>query len=279
MRVDRVVLISGCSTGIGRDLARRLSEEGYTVVATARRVETLEGLGCRLTLPLDVTRGDSVEEAISQTLARLGRIDVLVNNAGYGLRSSIEDLAEAEMLKLFQTNVFGPLRLIKAVLPTMRRQGGGLIVNIGSISGKLAFAANGPYSATKFALEGLSDALRQELGPLGIDVVLVEPGPVATDFARTSERRSPSIQAGGAYTELYRSCDSLAASMRRGEGGPSIVTERVLEALAARRPKTRYLALGGGGLGFRLLLGLPDRVRDRLVEALRTGAARRGTQA
>ena len=150
--MSKVVLITGCSTGIGHDLAQRLTQSGYTVVATARKVETLNDLESALRLPLDVTQSDSVNNAVARTLRQFGRVDVLVNNAGYAIRGALEEIPEEQARQVFDVNMFGVLRMIQAVVPYMREQKAGRIINISSIAGKLSTPVNGIYSASKFAL-------------------------------------------------------------------------------------------------------------------------------
>ena len=187
MPVSTVVLITGCSTGIGRATATHLAASGYTVIATARRVEDLADLaaaGCR-TLALDVTDEGSMRAAVDAVEASHGRIDVLVNNAGYSQSGAVESVPLARTRAQFETNVFGPLRLTQLVLPGMRRRRAGRIVNVSSMGGRLVFPGGGVYHASKYALEALSDALRYELRPFGIAVVLIEPGLIRTNFAAT----------------------------------------------------------------------------------------------
>ena len=182
--MSKVVLITGCSTGIGWDLAERLSGAGYTVAATARNAETLADLPAALKLSLDVTQPVSVSEAVARTLREFGRIDILVNNAGYALRGAVEEIPVEQVQQMFDVNVFGVLRMIQAVAPHMRAQRAGRIINISSLAGKLFTPVNGTYTATKFALEALSDTLRLELAPFGVQVILVEPGAIKTSFRR-----------------------------------------------------------------------------------------------
>ena len=184
---SRVWLITGCSTGFGRVLAEEVLKAGGRVVATARRPEQIADLEQKyperaLALPLDVTREDSVESAVEAAIARFGRIDVLVNNAGYGVAGAIEEVSEAEFMPMFETNVFGLIRVTRAVLPHLRRQRSGHILNISSIGGVAASPGWGYYQGTKFAVEGLSEALAGELAPLGIRVIIIEPGPFRTNF-------------------------------------------------------------------------------------------------
>jgi NAD(P)-dependent dehydrogenase (short-subunit alcohol dehydrogenase family) len=242
--MSKVVLITGCSTGIGCHLAQRLAQVGYTVVATARKVETLDNLTVALKLQLDVTQTDSVNQAIALTLQQFGRIDVLINNAGYTMLGALEEVSEEQTQRVFDVNVFGALRMIRAVVPHMREQRSGRIINISSIAGKLSTPVNGTYSATKFALEALSDALQMEVALFGIQVVLVEPGAIKTRFDDTAQTLARNILLNSAspYRSLYKQNDQFAASMRKHEPGPEVVSEVIEQAIKAVTPKARYLA-------------------------------------
>ncbi len=266
--MSEVVLITGCSTGIGRDLAMRLSQSGYTVVATARKVENLADLPAALQLPLDVTQPESVRHAVDSTIKRFGRIDVLVNNAGYALRGAVEEVPVAQAQQMFDANVFGVMRMVQAVAPHMRRQKSGRIINISSVVGKLVTPANGTYSATKFALEALSDALRLELAPFGIQVVVVEPGSIKTQFHSTVESNGCKIFSNPAspYRPLYRQYEKVNVDLRRQEPGPEVVSEVVQRAIETAKPKATYLA--GFPLTGRLVLHLGDPVWDRVVRQM-----------
>ncbi len=266
--MSQVILITGCSTGIGRDLAQRLAQAGYTVVATARKVEALQDLDVALKLPLDVTRPESIRQAVECTLQRFGRIDVLVNNAGYAVRGAVEEVPVEQVQEMFAANVFGVMRMIQAVAPYMRRQKSGRIINISSVVGKLVTPANGVYSASKFALEALSDALRLELEPFGIQVALVEPGSIKTQFHTTVETNAQEIFANPAspYQPLYRQYETVTADMRQSEPGPQAVSRVVQQVIEASRPKARYVA--GFPFSGRLVLFLGDGVWDRVVRQM-----------
>ena len=266
--MPQVVLITGCSTGIGRDLAQRLTQAGYTVVATARRTETLNDLQAALKLPLDVTQPNSIDEAVARTLQQFGRIEVLVNNAGYALRGALEEVAGEQVQQMFDVNVFGALRMIQAVAPHMRRQGAGRIINISSIAGKCSTPANGVYSASKFALEALSDALRVELQPFGIQVVVVEPGAIKTHFDETAlaHARDTLSNSASPYQRLYRKSDEFADSMRRQESGPDAVSRVIQQAIETPRSKARYVA--GVDFSGRLVLRLRDFVWDAVLQRM-----------
>ena len=184
---NKVWLVTGASTGFGRELVEYLLAQGASVVATARKVEGLKELEARyqesaLVRSMDVTDQQQVEAVVSAAVQRFGRVDVLVNNAGYGMVGAVEESAEEEFRPMFETNVFGLIRVTQAVLPQMRMQGSGHIVNLSSIGGLVATPGFGLYNATKFAVEGLSEALAQEVKPLGISVTIVEPGPFRTKF-------------------------------------------------------------------------------------------------
>ncbi|MGX1159938.1 NADP-dependent 3-hydroxy acid dehydrogenase YdfG [Arthrobacter sp. SLBN-100] len=190
-------LITGCSTGLGRALAQAVLTHGHNSVVTARDVTTVQDFadafpGNALALPLDVTDRAQVNSAVEQAKARFGGIDVLVNNAGYGYRAAVEEADDADVRQLFDTNVFGAVDMIKAVLPDMRARRYGSIVNISSIGARITPAGSGYYSATKAALEGISGSLRRELQPLGINVTVIEPGAFRTDFAGRSLTQSAS---------------------------------------------------------------------------------------
>lgn len=240
-------LITGCSTGLGRALAEAVLASGHNAVATARDVSTVEHFAggypdTALAVALDVTDSAQVAAAAEQAKARFGGVDVLVNNAGYGYRAAIEEGDEADIERLFATNFFGAIAMIKAVLPGMRAQGAGAIVNISSIGARITPAGSGYYSATKAALEGASGSLRWELAPLGISVTVVEPGAFRTDFAGRSLTQS--AEAIGAYAET--------AGQRRIErgtghgtqaGDPAKAAQAIITAVEA--PDTPFLLMLG----------------------------------
>jgi len=251
-----VVLITGCSSGIGRATAEHLAGLGHTVVATARRLDAIADLasrGCR-TLALDVTAEASMRTAIDATLAAHGRIDVLVNNAGYSQSGAVESVPIAQVRAQFETNVFGPLRLTQLVLPAMRARRRGRIVNVSSMGGRLVFPGGGVYHASKYALEALSDGLRFELRPFGIAVVLIEPGLVRTQFAETVGAHLASMPAADAAGDeagrVYAAFNAAIASgtkavyesgpMAKMAGEPIDVARAIARAIDAPRPRARY---------------------------------------
>jgi NADP-dependent 3-hydroxy acid dehydrogenase YdfG len=265
---SKIVLITGCSSGIGHDLAQRLARASYTVIATARHPEMLSDLHVALQLPLNVTDPTSIAIATEEVVRRFGRIDVLINNAGYAIRGAIEDIAVEQVQQMFDVNVYGVMRMIHAVVPHMRQQNSGRVITIGSLAGKLVLPVNGTYSATKFALEALSDALRIELAPFGIQVVLIEPGNIRSNFMATAQANSQEILANpdSPYHALYQHYLRVMTTMRKHEAGPEIVTQAVQQAIEASRPKARYLV--AVPFSQRIVLHLGDGARDSLFRRM-----------
>jgi NADP-dependent 3-hydroxy acid dehydrogenase YdfG len=259
---SKTVLITGCSTGIGHDLARRLTLANYTVIATARHPERLSDLRVALKLPLDVTDPTSIASATAEVIRYFGRIDILVNNAGYALRGAVEEISVEQVHKMFDVNVYGVMRMIRAVVPQMRQQKAGRVINISSIGGKLVIPVNGTYSATKFALEALSDALRMELALFGIQVVLIEPGNIRTNFMATAQANAKEILSNpdSPYQALYQQYIRVTTTMRQQETGPEIVSQVVQQAIEASKPKARYIV--AVPFSNRLVLRLGDAARD-----------------
>ena len=240
-----VWFITGCSTGFGRELALAVLARGWRVVMTARRPEQLEGIAAghearALALKLDVTSRAEVAAAVAAALERFGRIDVLVNNAGYGYVSAIEEGDDAQVRAQFETNVFGLIDLTKAVLPAMRARRRGHIVNFSSIGGLVGFAATGYYHATKFAVEGLSESLAVECKPLGIGVTIVEPGPFRTDWAGRSIVESATVIDDYAATAGQRRIQTRERSGKQA-GDPVRGAAAVIAAVTAASPPLRLL--------------------------------------
>jgi NAD(P)-dependent dehydrogenase (short-subunit alcohol dehydrogenase family) len=240
-----VWFITGCSSGFGLELAKQAIEQGYRTVITARDPSKLEGYGDTdnvLVLKLDVTLADEAAAAIKATEARFGRIDVLVNNAGIGYFAAVEESEEDEVRKMFDVNVFGTGRMLWAVLPGMRKQGSGCIVNLSSLAGLRGFPALGYYNASKFAVEGLSTALRQEVEPLGIQVMVVEPSGFRTDWAGRSANESKSqIDDYKATAGAARA--AVRTSSGQQPGDPVRGAKAIIAAVASGHPP-RHLLLG-----------------------------------
>ena len=240
-----VWFITGCSSGFGLELARQCIDHGYRTVVTARDPSKLEGFGATdqvLVHKLDVTLADQAEAAVQAALARFGRIDVLVNNAGIGYFAAVEESEEVEVRKMFDVNVFGTGRMIWAVLPGMRKQRSGCIINFSSLAGLRGFPALGYYSATKFAVEGLSAALRQEVQPLGLQVMVVEPSSFRTDWAgRSANESEQQIDDYSATAGKVRA--SLRKSTGDEPGDPVYGAKAIIEAVASGNPP-HHLLLG-----------------------------------
>ena len=239
--------ITGTSTGFGRAFAEHALARGFRVVATARRVESLADLVASapdrvLAVALDVDVPGAAEAAVAAAVARFGRIDVLVNNAGYGVVGAVEETPEAELRAVMQTNFFGAMAVTRAALPVLRAQRSGAIVNISSLGGQLSFAGFGAYSASKFALEGASEALAQEMAPFGVKVLIVEPGQFRTQLAGAGMRHMPRLDA---YTPIVGGTREFAHSMHATQAGdPRKAAAAIEQALAAPRTPLR-LQLGG----------------------------------
>ncbi len=255
--------ITGCSTGFGRTLAQAVLARGWNAVVTARDPAAVADIvaghaATALGLKLDVTDESQIAAAVQQAEARFGGIDVLVNNAGYGYRGAVEEASQAEIRDLFDVNFFGLVAMTQAVLPGMRGRGNGYIVNISSIAGRLAQPGSGYYSASKFAVEGMSDGLRKELKPLGIGVTVVEPSGFRTDFAGRSLQQSARVIDAYANTAGLRRKEKDSAHGRQ-PGDPMRAAEAIIAAVESANPP------------FRLLLGQDavKRARAELAEQSR----------
>jgi NADP-dependent 3-hydroxy acid dehydrogenase YdfG len=270
--MTKVALVTGASSGIGEATARALMAAGYQVFAGARRLDRMAGLaaaGAAL-LKLDVTDDASMVAAIAAIKTGAGRLDVLVNNAGYGSYGALEDVPLDEARRQFDVNVFGLARLCQLVLPIMRAQKSGKIVNITSIGGKIWEPLGSWYHATKFAVEGLSDCLRVEVERFGIDVIVIEPGAIRTEWAGIARDGLLQTSGSGAYAEQAQGHARLLAAADTSSltSPPTVVANTIVRAVGARRPKTRY-ATGGGARTILLLRTiLPDRMFDRLMRRI-----------
>ncbi|MGN7740309.1 oxidoreductase [Pseudomonas sp. 22526] len=265
---SKVALVTGASSGIGEATALKLKALGYTVYAAARRVERMHPLaqaGLHV-LPLDVTDDASMQACVQDILARSGRIDVLVNNAGYGSYGAVEDVPSDEARAQFEVNVFGAVRLIQLVLPQMRVQRSGTIINITSMGGKMHTPLGAWYHGTKFALEAISDCLRLEVQPFGIDVVVIEPGGIKTEWADIAAQKVVETSGRGPYAPQAQ---AMARSMvgetsRKYQSPPQVIADTIARAVNARRPKTRYAV----GFGAKPLIFLRRLLSDRAFDGL-----------
>ncbi len=266
----QVILITGSSSGIGRATASGAAARGHRVFATARKPEDLADLsrpGSIDILALDVTDAASIERAVAEVLRRSGRLDALVNNAGYGQYGSVEDVTLPDWRRQYEVNVFGAVAAIQAALPALRESGGGTIVNVSSVAGKISIPFAAPYCSSKHALEAISDALRVEVAPFGIRVVLVEPGPIATRFGdRARAEVKPFLDKPGPYKAFYVEAErAMEEDFRRGQLPPDAVARVIVKSIESRRPRTRYGVTLMAKLGIPARRFLPDRAIDRAM--------------
>jgi NAD(P)-dependent dehydrogenase (short-subunit alcohol dehydrogenase family) len=274
----RVALVTGASSGIGERTALRLQEAGFVVYAVARRVErmrALEDAGVHV-FAMDVTDDESMTSGVARVVEEQGRIDVLVNNAGYGSYGAVEDVPIDEARRQFEVNVFGLARLTQLVTPHMRAivkehlAQRPRIVNISSIGGKFYEPLGAWYHATKFAVEGFSDSLRIELAPHGIDVIIVEPGPIRTEWNEISRDSLLEASSGGAYEEQAQRVHHVMARADRrvSSSGPDVVAKKIVAAVLANTPRARYPVGRGAGTILRARKLLPDAAFDYVVKGM-----------
>ncbi|HSF02558.1 MAG TPA: oxidoreductase [Solirubrobacterales bacterium] len=271
---SKAVLITGCSSGIGHATAEHLAARGWTVYASARRTESIADLAERgiKTLALDVTDEGSMRAAVAEVEEAEGAVGALVNNAGYSQSGAVETLPLDRLRAQFETNVFGLVRMCQLVLPGMRRQGAGRIVNVSSMGGRLTFPGGGAYHGTKHAVEALSDALRFEVRGFGVHVVLIEPGLIKTRFGETA---AGSIDAAAGesddpYGEFNAAVGAATAEVYEGPlarlgGGPETVARAIERAITSRRPKTRYKVTPSARLALAQRRLLTDRAWDAFM--------------
>jgi NADP-dependent 3-hydroxy acid dehydrogenase YdfG len=265
----KVALVTGASSGIGEATARQLAAAGFTVYAAARRTERLQKLAQAGIHPIamDVTDDASMQGGVQTILNEQGRIDVLVNNAGYGSYGALEDVPMHEARAQMEVNVFGAARLTQLVMPHMRAQRSGTIVNVTSMGGKITTPLGAWYHATKFALEAISDCLRMEVAPFGIDVVVIEPGGIRTEWAGIAADKVRAVSSNGPYAPQANAVASSLTSeaTHRHSSPPELIGKTIAKAVTARRPKTRY-AVGYGAKPMIFLHGvLPDRTFDTFI--------------
>jgi NAD(P)-dependent dehydrogenase (short-subunit alcohol dehydrogenase family) len=268
IKKDSTWLITGCSKGFGRSLAEQALAAGYKVIATARHSSEVADLAHKYTervlaVELDVNNREQINEVVSLGSRHFGAVDILVNNAGYGYLAAIEEGEDEDVRALFETNVFAPVNLIKAVLPGMRAQGSGFIINLSSAGGFVTYPAIGYYHMAKFAIEGLSETLTKEVGPLGIGVMAVEPGPFRTGFRNSSSMKQSAIRLD-AYKDTAGSAREKAiAGDGKQSGDPERGAAAIISAIESDRPPL-HLVLGGEAL---------DQFRHKVTELQREWAA------
>src|ERR687884_661415 len=247
---QKVAVVTGASSGIGYETSLTLARNGFLTYATMRNLdkgEDLKSVATKENLPirinqLDVTNDTSVKNAVQKILSETGRIDILVNNAGYGLNGAFEDLAIDEIKAQYETNVFGLIRTTQAVLPTMRRQKSGVIVNISSAAGRFGYPGGSAYVSTKFAVEGLSESMSYELEPFGIKVIIVEPGVIRTNFGNGLVIAKKSQDPNSPYTQMMQKIATGSGNVVKNGSSPELVAKVVLNAIRDENPNLRYLA-------------------------------------
>jgi len=266
----KVILVTGASSGIGKVTALQLISEGHVVYGAARRVDNMKDLedAGGHALGMDILDEAQIKSAVETIVNEHGRIDVLVNNAGYAVYGSVEDITIDEARRQFEVNIFGLARLTQEILPTMRKQQSGTIINISSVGGKIFTPLGAWYHATKHALEGWSDCLRMEVEQFGIDVVIVEPGAIRTEFIDVMNQPMLDRSAGGPYEPMAKAIDKAGketyAKPNRASG-PEVIAKTISKSIKARKPKTRYASGKMAGLLLFLRKWLSDRGFQKLI--------------
>jgi short-subunit dehydrogenase len=268
--MKKVALITGASSGIGKETAKLLIQNGYTVYGAARRTDKmldLKEIGVKL-LAMDVTNDESMMAGVNEILSTENRIDVLVNNAGYGSYGALEDVPISEAKYQFEVNIFGLARLTQLLLPTMRKQRSGKIINISSIGGSLGEPHGAWYHATKYALEGLSDSLRMELKQFGIDVVIIKPGAILTEWNEIARENLKKVSGNTDYKILANKHAKMLENADKQGSQPIVVAKTILKATLANNPKTRYATGGGAKMILFIRKVLSDKMFDKLMLSL-----------
>lgn len=277
--MNKIVLITGASSGIGKATAEKLLDDGYLVYASARRIDKLQALAAKgaKVLELDVTQDESMKSAVDFIIRESGRIDILVNNAGYGSYGALEDVPIEEAKYQFEVNVFGLARLTQLVLPYMRKNSFGKIVNITSIGGKIYEPLGSWYHSTKFAVEGLSDCLRLELKPFGIDVIIVEPGATLTEWGAIAVEKLLQTSGNTAYATAAQTGAKLLAftSDEKLASKPEVIADTISKALKAKKPKARYATGSGATFLVTFRKFASDGLMDSLMQFMIKQASRR----
>ena len=265
--MKKTVLVTGASAGIGKQTAIYLAQNGYTVYGAARRMEKMQDLKLFGIKPitLDITKGESVEACVEQILTEAGSIDILVNNAGFGLEGAIEDIPMKDARYQLEVNVFGAMHLTQLVLPYMREKKYGKIVNISSVGGKVALPLGGWYHASKFALEALSDSLRNEVREFGIDVIVVEPGATRSEWGTIATDSLLAVSGHTAYKGLATKTHNIFTQLSNNIQEPIEIAKLIKTGIEATKPKTRYVAKE---MNSRVLLFLRAIVSDKLLDKL-----------
>ena len=265
--MKKVVLITGASSGIGKHTALQLIKKDYIVYGAARRLDKMQDLkvaGVRL-LQMDVTDDVSMIKGINEIIDTEKRIDVLVNNAGYGSFGALEDVLISEAKYQFDVNIFGLGRLIQLALPYMRAQKSGRIINVSSMGGKFGEPHGSWYHATKFAVEGLSDCLRMELKQFGIDVVVIQPGAIKTEWDIIARENLIKVSGNSAYKDLASKHAAMLEKTYKRSSEPIVIAKEIVKAIISNNPKTRYIAGSGAKLILFVKKILPDKIFDKIM--------------
>ncbi|WP_349663416.1 SDR family NAD(P)-dependent oxidoreductase [Cellulophaga lytica] len=267
--MNKSVLITGASSGIGKDTAKLLLRKGYTVYGASRRIEKMkdiEALGVRL-LEMDVTKDESIVDGMNKIIEETRRIDILINNAGYGSYGALEDVPLSEGKYQFEVNVFGMARLCQLAIPYMRQQKSGKIVNVSSIGGEAGEPHGSWYHATKYAVEGLSDSIRMELKQFGIDVVVIQPGAIKTEWNTIARENLVKISGNTAYGEMVQKHAKFLKSADEGSmaSEPIVIAKAISKAIEAKNPKTRYAVGGGAKIAKFMRSILSDKMHDKMM--------------
>jgi short-subunit dehydrogenase len=266
--MKQTIIITGASSGIGKETALLLLKQGHTVYGLARRVEQMQDLvnAGGYAIKMDITDEQSVTNAVNEILSKEQRVDVLVNNAGFAIYGAVEEVSMDDARRQFEVNLFGLAKITQLLLPKMREQKSGKIINISSIGGKIFTPLGAWYHATKFALEGWSDCLRFEVAPFGIDVVVIQPGAIQTEWSAVA-MQSEGVNGTSAYENIkQKTVAMMAHNYTKANASPAIVIAKTIEkAIAAKRPKTRYAAGKWSGLALFGRWILPDKVFDKLL--------------
>ena len=258
--MDKTVLITGCSSGFGRALCNEFKKQGYYVIATARNVMKIADVNANLKAELDVSDENSVDNSMKIILSEVDRIDILINNAGYSVRSAVEEIEINEFKTMIDVNVLGIVRMMQAVLPVMRRNGGGRIYNIGSISGRMTGIANGGYCSTKHAVEAITEAARYETKDMGIEVCVIEPGAMDTDFFRTLAKKSDErmMNPDSCYRNIYERDLSFRSKQKKSD--VQACARKLLQINKKKKLKVRYTI--GVSWVYKTFTKLPDRLKE-----------------
>lgn len=263
--MNKVVLITGASSGIGKAIASSLIRSKYTVYCAARSTDKMEGLVCigGHSIYMDVTDEKTITDGINKIIKEQGRIDILINNAGFGFYGPLETIPIENAKKQMDVNVFGLARVIQLVLPVMRKQNAGKIINISSIAGKITSPLGSWYFASKHAVEGLSDSLRQEIKPFGIDVIIIEPGGIKSDWAKIASQNLEESTKDTPYSSMAKKVINYFPFIEKENSGPYVIADLVQKAIDAKNPQTRYV----GGTNAKTLLFLRKILPDKLFDS------------